>query len=333
MNCPNSNRETLNENNQNVKNENNLNSGADSQNQDSIKEKDFVDTLQNFIVLLGLVKIGFFNIASSPRDQSFDPLSGRIGILCDMIKDMHAKHSFDFFCVQEIRPSGKYSALQLIMMISECLNMEFVYQRINAASNAFYRATFYSAKFWPYQTINHYTPNSREPQYGRLALECQFMKSDTKESFGEVGANVSKNIPMISIINAHAPLDGHKFDYYKLIAEIIHKREEANMVCFGVGDFNKFTEQRGEYDNLLEETNVVDHVPKESITFVSFPYDLDKAGNIMRSSLDGFITSRRFADKNNVKIEIESTDFLAMNEDGILKRPTDHFLMVAGINN
>ena len=90
---------------------------------------------------------------------------------------------------------------------------------------------------------------------------------------------------------------------------------------------------RVEYDNLLVETNVKDHVPKESITFVSFPYDLDKAGNIMRSSLDGFLTSTRFADKNNVRIEIESTEQTTMNEDGNLKRPTDHFLMVAGINN
>jgi hypothetical protein len=74
--------------------------------------------------LFPLVKVACLNLATSKRDEEESPLSERLILLAKLIQN----HPwFDVFVVQEVRPSGLLTVVQVINIIREILGAEWSY--------------------------------------------------------------------------------------------------------------------------------------------------------------------------------------------------------------
>jgi hypothetical protein len=80
------------------------------------------------------------------------------------------------------------------------------------------------------------------------------------------------NVPTVSVINAHAPMNrGERFDYWRQACAMM----DINTVL--VGDMNKFPEDTAEYAKIFD--GLQDHVDGR-ITFVSFDTDRNPQGEL-----------------------------------------------------
>jgi len=95
----------------------------------------------------------------------------------------------------------------------------------------------------------------------------------------------------INIVFGHAPMNQGRNDYLQAITYYAGDGHGSPLVC---GDFNLIKELGGDDSRRLLQKQLFDHSEHLGETFVSFPYDTDKDGNLYRGALDFVGTSDSF---------------------------------------
>lgn len=248
------------------------------------------------------VQIASFNIACSIRDERDIPLYVRLPLITELIKK--EKHNFNILCIQEIRPTGTLTPLDVILEISKCLGgWEFIDQKVNPSAGSFHRTTFFNPLLYSHQKTNVFNiENKRESHFPYMIMKSYFTKLNSLDNKTE-----------FSVMNVHAPMNiVEKQDYWN----VVNNNMELN--CYTIGDLNKFEEHLDIYNNIF--TTFIDKIPQNIITFVGFENDLRKDGTEWRCCLDSIIVHKSI----NVDFNVISTE----NKP----RESDHFFIIGKIN-
>ncbi len=263
------------------------------------------------------LKIVSLNIASSFRDEATNPLHKRLDAINLLFKNIYDNIcSFDMLCIQEVRASGSYTSMELIIEIYNMLrninpliNWEFNTQFTNADIKSFRRVIFWNAqKYSLNNSSSVYIPNKKEPLFDYMIAVHQF-------------THQGKTNPRFRVMNVHAPLRiEEKQEYWKTTTRMI---DEDQVII--IGDMNKFETEQEIFQNILSSSSnneMHDLISPDIKTFYSFDSDLKPDGiTHYESSLDSVIVHK----SDICEVEIVSTKDLN-------PRPTDHFCIIAKWN-
>ena len=268
------------------------------------------------------LKIVSLNIASSFRDEATNPLHKRLNAISALLGDVYQNRCpFDMLCIQEVRASGSYTSMELIVEIYKMLrkidpliNWEFNTQFTNMTVQSFRRVIFWNAqKYSLCNTDAIYIPNRKEPLFEYMIAVHQFTQQGTSGS-------------RFRVMNVHAPLRiEEKQEYWKMISTMIDAADEFHTdQVMVIGDMNKFETEQHIFQNVLSYSygDIHDLILPDMKTFYSFDSDLKPDGiTHWESSLDSVIVR-----KGDVcTVDIVSTKDLD-------PRPTDHFCIIAKWN-
>lgn len=255
---------------------------------------------------------GTLNVACAGRDEKTCPLATRLASLGALLR----AHPVDILCLQEIRPTQGLSPAHVMNYLTQALQdatgKEYTYDMIPTNSSGlgcFSRAVIYTTANLQLKERYFYpVDNVVEKQFGYALVRYSFENKNTGEAF--------------DVINAHAPMRKiERLAYWTLVATLL-RTATVNTVC--VGDFNKFQEERDDYNVIFADA--VDLIAPETITFVSFPSDTQADGSLWRSSLDSVLLASHHQKQVQANVTVISTETLY---NGM--RPTDHFYLTVDV--
>jgi len=256
------------------------------------------------------INVASLNIASAKRDEKGAfPLYKRLPHLKKFIAKCVTDASIKILCIQEIRPTGELTAIQVVREIHDALGptWEFSDLKVNPSDNSFHRAIFWDSTVYSHlNTTGIRTANTREPHFPYLFTVSQFTK-----------VNSLTTEPLFEVVNAHAPMIlDERIDHWTQV------REAMKPYTIVLGDFNKFADTPGlvEYDALFNTDPVRDFVPRDVPTFMGFEGDVDANGNLWNGSLDTVAVNTDRFDAEVIVVPTTQTP-----------RVSDHFLITAKI--
>jgi hypothetical protein len=260
------------------------------------------------------IRIASLNVGCAKRDEDNNPLYKRLPNLKAFIKKHVTDAGFHVFCMQEIRYTGPLSARDLIREIEDALGptWESVQLKVNAYTKAFHRVTFWdSSKYMHLNTEAVNVCANERSSFTYMQMISQFTH-----------VNAKTNVPLFSVNNVHAPMDGVEcINYWQCC------KDNLDFNGIAIGDMNKFEERQNEFSSLFSPHFMyMDHIPFEMTTFASFDADRDSQHRQWRSSLDSVITHTQIF---NVDINVVSTEG---PEPGDTGRVADHFLIQATLS-
>lgn len=270
------------------------------------------------------VRVATWNLACAGRDEKTNPLSRRLPLICDVLRK-ESKNS-DVWCFQEIRPTGSFTVIGVIMELLKALGESefgFHYTADNDSSGCFHKCIMWRLSLYNcVNTIATRTKNSNNPAFSFTYTESLLVD---KDSIGTLHGFV--------VLNCHAPPcnAGDRVAYWERVVECVSMNSRQ---IVAVGDMNKFEEHMPKYRSLLRESCCVDlinSIPNSiRATFLSF--DGDRTAEFKKrfvSELDAIIVIHKEVVKADVSVRKEEVD--PVDEKNDSHRCSDHFLCQAAI--
>jgi hypothetical protein len=265
--------------------------------------------------------IASLNVASSRYEEKANPLCIRIPLLTEFLTTHYAQNKFQILCLQEVRQTGPYSAMDVAIKFYECLcqiepnvGWEFHCNATTSAPESFRRVIYWRSDQLSHESVENVQFQDDEDYEDGAFLPVHEFKS----------TNCDYDSPRFTLMNVHAPVTRveDKTEYWQTVAmAFFHKS-----CTIAIGDMNKFNEHVKLYKEIFNCGNnncdPYDLIDNGETTFYSLDTDLKPDGvSHWISSLDGFIVRKDKVEKSSVKI---IPSFIK----DTTARPTDHFLII-----
>lgn len=226
-------------------------------------------------------RITSLNLACSKEEEKHVPLHTRLPAINVLLQQACP----DMVCLQELRWTGPLTEMEVLKTLNDALaaslqrpfRCSLIHVSPTDDKNAFSRGVIYdAAKVELWNTMRTPLPHPNKPRRNSAIVSYFFKLLGTQHH--------------LALYNVHAPCDlALKTIYWMTLGEELNERPEE-VFTLAVGDLNKFTEERPVYQTFLAQYALHDHIPADTITFTSFPHDLDPAGQPYQSSLDAVLT-------------------------------------------